>query len=50
MLRVHPLQAYTDAAGGDTEEEKTWRNDILETSPDRADSRLKLRIIENIVL
>ena len=50
MLRAHQLQAYTDAAGGDTEEEKTGRNDILKTSPDRADSRLKLRIIENNVL
>ena len=50
MLRAHPLQASADAAGGDTEEEKTGRNDILKTSPDRADSRLKLRIIENNVL
>lgn len=50
MLRAHPLQASADAAGGDTEEEKTWRNDILKTPPDRADSRLKLHIIENNVL
>lgn len=50
MLRAHPLQASADAAGGDTEEEKTWRNDILKTSRDRADRLLKLRIIENNVL
>ena len=50
MLRAHQLQASADVAGGDTEEEKTWRNDILETPRDRADRRLKLRIIENNVL
>ena len=50
MLRAHPLQASADAAFGDTEEEKTGRNDILETPRDRADRRLKLRIIENNVL
>lgn len=50
MLRAHQLQAYTDAAGGDTEEEKTWRNDILKTPQDRADRRLKMRIIKNNVL
>ena len=50
MLRVHQLQASADAAGGDTEEEKTWRNDILKTSQDRADRLPELRIIENIVL
>lgn len=50
MLRAHPLQASADAAGGDTEEEKTWRNDILKTLSDRADRHLKLRIIENNVL
>lgn len=50
MLRAHQLQASADAAGGDTEEEKIWRNDILKTSWDRADGRLKLCIIENNVL
>lgn len=50
MLRAHPLQASADAAGGDTEEEKTWRNDILKTPQDRADKHLKLRIIKNNVL
>lgn len=50
MLRAYQLQASADAAGGDTEEEKTWRNDILKTSQDRADRRLELRIIENNVL
>lgn len=50
MLRAQQLQASADAAGGDTEEEKTWRNDILKTPPDRADRCLKLRIIENNVL
>ena len=50
MLRAHQLQASADAAGGDTEEENTWRNDILETSPDRADRRPKLCIIKNNVL
>lgn len=50
MLRAHQLQASADAAGGDTEEENTWRKDILKTSRDRADRRLKMRIIENNVL
>lgn len=50
MLRAHQLQASADAAGGDTEEEKTRRNDILKTPLDRADRCLKLRIIENNVL
>ena len=50
MLRAHPLQASADATGGDTEEEKIWRNDILKTPPDRADRHLKLRIIKNNVL
>ena len=50
MLRAHQLQAYTDAAGGDTEEEKTWHNDIMKTPQDRADRCLKLHIIKNNVL
>ena len=50
MLRAHQLQASADAAGGDTEEENTWRNDILKTSQDRADRRLKMRVIKNNVL
>lgn len=50
MLRAHQLQASADAAGGDTEEEKIWRNDILKTPRDRADRYLELRIIKNIVL